>query len=406
MEKRFLPDLTIHQWNSYFPNWRRGSNWASWMATSENIDPHLGRNSVANRMFFSILDIVLKCASAIVRRLGLFKADKDKDLSLGGSPRVQNRRCFQHASIEILNKRSQFFSKFSEFQATCSSPPSLGPPAASFWRPSRGETSVTWSSKGGRSTRSSWKWMKKNYGKNMFINIYIYNIYLCVCVCVSISIYIDLYLFISICLSLSIYYVHLSISIYIDLYHIYHFSISVYIHIYMYIYVYICVYIYVYIYISLSIYILLYFLQNVDRIEFSGWSRMAKLMHCHIWRKPCKFLRKVILQASSKPMMSFWSFGNNKGPVWMVWRTMCETWNKPLFVHQIINTPLSAKADQNTPRKRKSIRLCPIISPYIPMVSCGHEKKWHLVPAPHVASGPSHALTQPGLARCVANPKP
>jgi hypothetical protein len=83
-------------------------------------------------MFFSILDIVLKCASAIVRRLGLFKADKDKDLSLGGSPRVQNRRCFQHASIEILNKRSQFFSKFSEFQATCSSPPSLGPPAASF----------------------------------------------------------------------------------------------------------------------------------------------------------------------------------------------------------------------------------------------------------------------------------
>ena len=122
MEKRFLPDLTIHQWNSYFPNWRRGSNWASWMATSENIDPHLGRNSVANRMFFSILDIVLKCASAIVRRLGLFKADKDKDLSLGGSPRVQNRRCFQHASIEILNKRSQFFSKFSEFQATCSSP--------------------------------------------------------------------------------------------------------------------------------------------------------------------------------------------------------------------------------------------------------------------------------------------
>lgn len=139
MEKRFLPDLTIHQWNSYFPNWRRGSNWASWMATSENIDPHLGRNSVANRMFFSILDIVLKCASAIVRRLGLFKADKDKDLSLGGSPRVQNRRCFQHASIEILNKRSQFFSKFSEFQATCSSPPSLGPPAASFWRQSGGK---------------------------------------------------------------------------------------------------------------------------------------------------------------------------------------------------------------------------------------------------------------------------
>ena len=210
--------------------------------------------------------------------------------------------------------------------------------------------------------------------------------------------------------SISIY-LHLSISIYLlctSIYIYLHRSISYlpffYICLYTYIYVYMCIYICIYI--SLSIYILLYFLQNVDRIEFSGWSRMAKLMHCHIWRKPCKFLRKVILQASSKPMMSFWSFGNNKGPVWMVWRTMCETWNKPLFVHQIINTPLSAKADQNTPRKRKSIRLCPIISPYIPMVSCGHEKKWHLVPAPHVASGPSHALTQPGLARCVANPKP
>ena len=254
MEKRFLPDLTIHQWNSYFPNWRRGSNWASWMATSENIDPHLGRNSVANRMFFSILDIVLKCASAIVRRLGLFKADKDKDLSLGGSPRVQNRRCFQHASIEILNKRSQFFSKFSEFQATCSSPPSLGPPAASFWRPSRGETSVTWSSKGGRSTRSSWKWMKKNYGKYMFINIYI--IYICVCACVYLYLSTSIYIYLSpsvyLYLSTMYIYLYLSTSIYIIFTIFLYLSIYIYICIYMYIYMYIYIYHYrsTYFYIS------------------------------------------------------------------------------------------------------------------------------------------------------------
>ena len=397
MEKRFLPDLTIHQWNSYFPNWRRGSNWASWMATSENIDPHLGRNSVANRMFFSILDIVLKCASAIVRRLGAFQSRQGQGPVIGGG-----LPGFKIDGVSSM-LQSKFWTKGANFLAnSANSKPHVHPPRV--WvpqqlhfedhpggkHPSPGARRVE-----GRPGPVGSEW--KRIMENTCLSTYIY-IYLCVCACVYLYLSTSIYIYLSpsvyLYLSTMYIYLYLSTSIYII------FTIFLYlsIYIYIYIYVYICIYIYISLSLSLSIYILLYFLQNVDRIEFSGWSRIAKLMHCHIWRKPCKFLRKVILQASSKPMMSFWSFGNNKGPVWMVWRTMCETWNKPLFVHQIINTPLSAKADQNTPRKRKSIRLCPIISPYIPMVSCGHEKKWHLVPAPHVASGPSHALTQPGLA--------